>query len=100
MILSYDMILENFVRTDREHTENRQRIQNLRPLLSPRIVGGSGPIIKLTLCLKYYLKLKDNCYTYTLFLFSVCRYKLAVTYNLYILEMEVRHYHLPGNLKI
>ena len=41
--------LENFRRTDREQrTENReqtdrQRIQNLRPLLSPWIVGVSGP---------------------------------------------------------
>ena len=38
MILSYDMILENFVRTDREQTNreqtDRQRIQLQRPLLS------------------------------------------------------------------
>ena len=38
--------LENFRRTDGEQrTENRQRIQNLRPLLSPWIVGVSGPIL-------------------------------------------------------
>ena len=43
--------LENLMRTDnREQTENRQtdrqRMQNLRPLLSPWIVGVSGPIEK------------------------------------------------------
>ena len=42
VVFSYDKLLENFVRTDREYTENRQRIQNLRPLLSPRIIGVSG----------------------------------------------------------
>ena len=45
MILSYDMILENFVRKENKQTD-RQRIQNLRPLLSPWIVGVSGPILE------------------------------------------------------
>ena len=35
--------LENLMRTDKQRTDT-QRIQNLRPLLSPWIVGVSGPI--------------------------------------------------------
>ena len=46
--------LENLGRTDREHTENIQRIQNLRPLLSPWIVGVSRPKIEFqgTTCIE------------------------------------------------
>ena len=49
--------LENFRRTNREQTDrqtDRQRIQNLRPLLSPWIVGVSGPITARTAAALYY----------------------------------------------
>ena len=64
MILSYDMILENLLRTN--PASHRQRIQNLRPLLSPWIVGVSGPILN---------QIKENK---VLFLFVTDKYSSLI----------------------
>ena len=99
MILSYDRILKNFMRTnreqrtDREQTENRQRIQNLRPLLSPWIVGVSGPINKeipktlqlfrLNQLIMVHIKI---VYSKSIFLQQIIYSIPYITNNLYLLK--------------
>ena len=57
-VISYDIILENFMRTDREQRTDRQtdREFNYRGHSYPLwIVGVSGPIISTIFCLNHLL---------------------------------------------